>query len=190
MSWIATYTGKSLDLLHPEPDQVHVIDIAVALARMPRFAGHTTEFYSVAQHSVLTAWLCQRSLKLAALLYDASKAYLCDLPRPIKQHLPEYRAAEDRLMRVIAGKYGFAWPVHSDVKQADAVMLETEHRDLMPHSPPWEQRHAEPLPDFTIEPWGMQEACVRLLENLSRYSDLAHEEAGEVEFCSKLTKVG
>lgn len=131
-TWISTYSGKVFDVFRPDPEQIDIIDIAVALSRMPRFAGHTTEFYSVAQHSIHVAELCGPSVKLAALLHDASEAYLVDLPRPIKHAMPEYIAIEALVMRAIADKFGFDFPLSPCVKEADNVMLETEHRDLQP----------------------------------------------------------
>jgi 5'-deoxynucleotidase YfbR-like HD superfamily hydrolase len=67
-----------------------------------------------------------REHKLAALLHDASEAYLVDIPRPIKLKLTEYHPIENNLMRVIAEKYGFHYPLHNAVKQADEKMLQQE----------------------------------------------------------------
>lgn len=176
MTWIATYTGRKVDLVDPQPDMISINDIATALSRMPRFAGHTLEFYSVAQHSRLVAWQCPHDLRLAGLLHDASEAYLCDLPLPIKETLTEYRVAEHRLMSVIADKFGFEWPVPREVKAADLVLLETEHRDLMPQSPAWDRSFAAPIPGFEIEPWTMGVARSRFIELALQYSDVARRE--------------
>ena len=40
--WIQTFTGKRFDLLEPSSKDVDILDIAAALARTPRFAGHTS----------------------------------------------------------------------------------------------------------------------------------------------------
>lgn len=38
---------------------------------------------------------------LGCLLHDASEAYLCDVTRPVKKHIPQYLRAEERLQEVI-----------------------------------------------------------------------------------------
>ena len=39
MSWLGTVTGKKINLLNPDPDQICLEDIAHALEKMPRFNG-------------------------------------------------------------------------------------------------------------------------------------------------------
>lgn len=172
MTWIATYTGKRLDLLDPKPDQIDLNDIVVALARMPRFTGHTTQFYSVAQHSVLVAWQTPMDLRLQAVLHDATEAYLGDLARPIKALCPGYRAIEDRLWHAIAERFGVPVELRPEVRAADDRLLMTEKRDLLPGSPPWEDDHfegVEPLGDFLIEPWSERVAHDRFRDAVSGY---------------------
>lgn len=70
-------------------------------------------------------------IALATLLHDASEAYLLDIPRPIKHMLPQYLEAEDKLMRIIAKKYGFEYPLPEEVKQLDKQFLEIEWEWLM-----------------------------------------------------------
>lgn len=53
------------------------------------------------------------------------------MPSPIKARLPEYKAIEDNLMRVIAEKFGFEYPLSEAVKQVDRSMLEYEYNGLM-----------------------------------------------------------
>ena len=96
--WITTYTGQHFYPLDPRPHEVNMLDIAHALSMICRFNGHTQFFYSVAEHSIRCAyhaheqWPDRIELQLAALLHDASEAYLCDIPRPVKLQLPDYRA--------------------------------------------------------------------------------------------------
>src|SRR5690606_16131204 len=86
---IRTYTGKYLNVRDPQPDQIDIIDIAVGLSRMPRFAGHSVHFLPVAQHCILMSNIVSPENKLAALLHDASEAYLGDIAKPIKALMPD-----------------------------------------------------------------------------------------------------
>lgn len=143
--WIQTFTGRQFWPIDPRPEDVEIEDIAHALSLLCRFTGHVREFYSVAQHSVLVACLVEEQhpdLALAALLHDASEAYLVDVPRPIKPFLDGYRIIEQAVSHVIAERFNVN-PLHLDdqvVKGADRVLLRTEQRDLMPPAHPGEDR--------------------------------------------------
>ena len=128
---IGTYTGKLINVFQPDPELICIEDIAHALSQQCRFSGHTARFYSVAEHSVYCAAMVSGKHKLAALLHDASEAYLVDLPSPIKMAMPEYVDIEDRLMKVIAEKFGFQYPLHMEVKKADKAWLNHEWKGLM-----------------------------------------------------------
>lgn len=128
---IRTFTGIMFNVFNPKPEDVCIEDIAHALSQLCRFSGHTVKFYSVAEHSLKCAELVDEKHKLAALLHDASEAYLVDLPSPIKIAIPDYINIEDKLMRVIAEKYGFEYPLHHEVKKADKTWLSLEWDNLM-----------------------------------------------------------
>lgn len=120
-------------------DMICIEDIAHALSYQCRFGGHLPKFYSVAQHSLNCSYLMDnKELKLAALLHDASEAYLLDIPRPIKQGLSNYKEIEDGLMKLIAEKFGFEYPLHSEVKKIDELMLQLEWDCLMLNKATWE----------------------------------------------------
>lgn len=69
---IETVTGKLVNPSNPSPDSICVEDIAWALSRIPRFAGHTiTEIpYNVAQHSVYVSELVEGVLDGDIPVYD------------------------------------------------------------------------------------------------------------------------
>ncbi len=112
MSWIQTAHNKKLDYLHPSTDQILIEDIATGLSSMPRFAGQLKNWYSVAEHCILAERLYfqgtprpKTNTALAILMHDASEAYMCDVPTPLKKLLPEYQKIESRLMQVIKSKF-------------------------------------------------------------------------------------
>lgn len=131
LNCIRTFQGHYINPCEPDPEMISIGDIAHALSMQPRFGGHLPVFYSVAQHCVLAAEYVAREHMLAALLHDASEAYLIDVPRPVKRQLHNYKEVEDKLMTVIAAKFGFKWPLHEEVKRADEIMLRDEWNNLM-----------------------------------------------------------
>ncbi|MGA3099667.1 MAG: HD family hydrolase [Bryobacteraceae bacterium] len=156
--YFRTYTGKHVHALCPSPEEIDIGDVAHSLSQMCRFVGHTDGFYSIAQHSVLVSELVPRGDALWGLLHDASEAYLCDLPAPIKRD-PEmsfYRIAEDRLMRTICRKFGLPPEMPQSVMAADRLALATEFRDVTTvDDPAWilAECGVAPISDYTIFPW-------------------------------------
>lgn len=132
-AYIQTYSGTRFYPLDPRPEDINIADIAHALSNICRFTGHTKHFYSVAQHCVLMSRFVGHEHKLAALMHDASEAYLADVSRPVKMlgALDSYHVIEHGVMTAIADKFGFQYPLHESVKEADSRMLFTEKRDLM-----------------------------------------------------------
>ena len=165
LPWIQTYTGKKFDFLNPIVDSVCIEDIAHALSNICRYTGHTKEFYSVAQHSVLTVDNVPYEDSLAALLHDATEAYLTDISKPLKTLLPQYRELEDKVHKVISEKFGLPNKLPDSVKEADLRLLATEKRDLLIGEPgEWPIiKTVNPYPE-RIEPWSPKEAETLFLD--------------------------
>lgn len=148
MSFIITRSGLKFDLAKPSADMISTADIAHSLSMQCRFNGHTSEFYSVAQHCCLVADLAPAEDQLAALLHDATEAYVGDLVRPLKEGMREfyechslvslYDEVERKVWWAICRRFGLDTELPPSVKHADLVALATEKRDLMPsHPEPW-----------------------------------------------------
>lgn len=132
---ILTHSGHYLNFLNPDFMHININDIAHALANLCRFTGHTREFYSVAQHSVIVSHLVAPEHALRALLHDASEAYIGDLSSPLKSQSPSYCEIERNLQaKIIEVLTGSTEPDHPSIKHADLIALATERRDLMPHN--------------------------------------------------------
>ena len=123
---IRTYTGKVFDITVLDPDSICIEDIAHALSHVNRFAGHLEKPYSVAQHSFHVANNVSKEFKLAALLHDASEAYIGDMPSPFKKLMPDYKKIEDQIMTAISLKFGFQYPLPKEVKTVDGEFLWVE----------------------------------------------------------------
>lgn len=138
-NWIGTNSGKKIDLDNPQADQVCLADIADGLSKLCRFNGQIKTFYSVAEHCLKVAALVPEKYKLQAILHDASEAYICDIPTPLKRQLgPAYYDVEHRVQKAIGLHFGVDLINLPDVvKQADRVMLCTEHDVLQDKSLDW-----------------------------------------------------
>lgn len=130
MTWITTFSGRHFDYANPQIDSICITDIIHALSNECRYAGHCPQFYSVAQHSVLTSMIVPPAFALEALLHDAAEAYCKDIPSPLKALLPSYRSVEARIDAVIRRRFGLPVVASPEVKRADLIMLATERRDL------------------------------------------------------------
>lgn len=151
---IQTFSGKKFYLINPQPNMICIEDIAHALSMQCRFAGHIKKFYSVAEHSVLVSKLANKENKLAALLHDASEAYIADIVSPFKVFLTNYKELEHNIMLVIAEKFGFTYPFVHDIHESDVAQLKIEAKTLLNAYPQWtdEDRYATPTKSNGIVP--------------------------------------
>jgi hypothetical protein len=136
--WTETYTGIHFWAIDPRPEEVDINDIAHALSQICRFNGHCSKFYSVAQHSVLAAEEAYKMgydimVQLATLMHDASEAYLCDIPRPIKPSLSNYKQIEENLMKCIFERFNIDVSYEdSRIKEIDNNLVCSEATYLLP----------------------------------------------------------
>lgn len=151
MSILETVSGKMVDVLDIPSSGIAFEDIAWAMSRAPRFAGHSTSQlpYSVAQHSTFVGWLAverwkkrwplgeraEQMLPFAwahAHLHDVSEGLLTDIPTPIK-HLPQlagYRELEAQVQTALMREF---FPDFFVLDEHDREIIEqnTKVADLM-----------------------------------------------------------
>lgn len=139
--WMETVSGRRIDILSPDPQQICIDDVAWALSRLPRFCGHSIETLplTVASHSIwvgIYLWekFGSHLIALHGLLHDAHEAFMGDIPFPIKQLpalKPEIQALEERLQRAIYTSLNLPLPsatiVHA-IAEADRQALASEAR--------------------------------------------------------------
>lgn len=149
-SRIETHTGRFVNPLDLQPDDVNIADIAHSLSMQCRFTGMTSRHYSVAEHSVNVMRVVEkrgmasgaftsprdisfRWLLRQALLHDAPETWLPDMAYPIKytDAMKPYRDADAKAWAVIAKVYGVPVELHPWVKDADRRMVTTEKFALM-----------------------------------------------------------
>jgi 5'-deoxynucleotidase YfbR-like HD superfamily hydrolase len=161
--WMQTHTGRRFYPLDPRASEVDPEDIAHALSLLCRYGGHVDRFYSVAEHCVLMSQAVAPEHALAALLHDATEAYVVDVPRPLKINLPDYQQAEAGVELAVWERFGLPMRAGADrvfrpevsplVKEADTRILLDERAALMAatvHA--WGIDSLAPL-DVEVEGW-------------------------------------
>jgi len=152
MSWMQTYTGEQFWFEHLVGNEIVIEDIAHALSNICRFGGHTREFYSVLDHSLLVTRYLERAgassyVQMLGLLHDAHEAYTGDIPTPFKRylwfqedHMTTYmERVQERIMNALLPQPEFL-QIGNDaerraVARADTALLLAEARDLLPRGP-------------------------------------------------------
>ncbi len=149
-----TFSGRVLNLNKVNDWDIDILDIAEALSKQTRFNGHTTTFYSVAQHSVIVSKAIRNEInvhmrndknakkfQLYGLLHDAAEAYIGDIITPVKKFFLQENTAlledlENRILNKVFEKVGLE-PLSNHpsaavaVEGADKIALTTEMRDLL-----------------------------------------------------------
>ena len=177
--FIQTLSGRRVNPLDAAPEDIDPADIARGLANTCRFGGHSKAFYSVAQHSVIVCDLLERDGAtpdelMAALLHDASEAYLGDLPHPIK-HRSElgaaFKVAEKKLEAVIAERFSLP-DASARVKPRDRALLATERRIFSEVTWHWPELDGAEELDLEIDPWPPARAHEEFLHHYERIDGL------------------
>lgn len=176
---MTTYSGAVVDPLADDfvPD---IEDIAHALSMICRYNGHTSRFYSVAEHSVLVArWVggqyrtprLRRRAMRTAILHDGTEAFLGDQARPIKWRLDGYAEMERRVDARICVTFAVApWCQH--LHGADDRIIVDEMTQLM--KGPLHPSLAE------MQPLGVTLPCWSPAEAKAAFLSLWHELEGDL----------
>lgn len=172
-NWIKTRSGRQFSPLRPRAKDVDIYDIAHSLSQQCRFTGHTSSFYSVAEHCVRVAWYLEtQKEKLHGILHDAAEAYFSDIAAPVKVTFDGIDEVEARILRAVYRGLGVRYPtprMQAIVHHADMVLLATEGRDLMGGTKGWRPL-PPPLPS-KVTPMSPEEAKDTYLTMVHLYLD-------------------
>ena len=176
---MTTISGKQVDLINPEPENIDIETIIYGLGCL-RFRNQTKAPITVLQHSVMVSYLCDPKDALQGLLHDASEAYLGDMNKWLKlqPELFEFVEIDERLQRVIYRKFGCAVEMTPSVKEADRIMVRFEgwHPEYGLNAPmsdhpkygPLSQQDLLDLPRghvlFAYSPWKRKMAARKFLD--------------------------
>lgn len=165
--YISTASRIKFDLFHPVAEDVNIEDIAYSLSNICRFNGHTSRFFSVAQHCLLVSHLLMQEtaeLMLLGLLHDAHEAYIGDITISAKQLLNiiiqgdelerALKIAKSSLDHAIYEKFQIDPPTEQEsvmIKMADtsAAVIEAEEFGIQieDDSISWWQEHGYKIND-------------------------------------------
>jgi hypothetical protein len=134
-NWMQLASGNAYYPVDPRACDVRIGDIAHSLAMQCRYGGHSSRFYSVAEHSVLVSKIVPPEFALLGLLHDATEAYVTDVPRPLKGHLSNFEEIEALNWAAIAAAFDLPLELPACIHEADRDICRTEMRVLMPPPP-------------------------------------------------------
>jgi uncharacterized protein len=170
--WMQTQSGLRFFPLDPRPRDFDITDIAHALSMLCRYNGHVDQFYSVAEHCVLISQAVRPEYALDGLMHAAAEAYVGDMIRPLKVNIGQYKAIEDGILYVLAGRFGTTWPIPEEVHEASNRILLTERAALLRNtSHAWDPylESLDPL-DVEIQGWAPAEAKAEFLARFEEVS--------------------
>jgi hypothetical protein len=126
--WLGLSTGGRCYPLGPRPEDFTLPMIAHALSNICRYNGQTSQFWSVAAHSIevaheVYAITKDKRMALDALMHDAGESVLCDIPKPLKPLVANYRLWEDAVDLAIAERFSLSYPMDPIVKTVDSNMV-------------------------------------------------------------------
>lgn len=103
---VRMYSGELVDITAPEPETLHMYDIAWHLGRIIRYNGGIKQDYTVAHHSLIMSYFVPPKYALEALLHDAGEAYMGDIIHPVKVLYPDIATDESYLTGAIMTRFG------------------------------------------------------------------------------------
>jgi hypothetical protein len=161
---IAVFGGSYFNILDPDSTPVSIEAIANGLGNTCRFAGQCSQYYSVAQHSVIGSYFVDPGYEYEFLMHDASEGLIHDITKPLKLQLRDYQAIELRIETSFARQYQFTVPMPEPVKVADLRMLATEQSQIMGHTEEWLLVEGHKPFDVKLEYWEPHVAKQKFLE--------------------------
>lgn len=176
VNFVETYTGRTFFPLAPNVNDITIIDIAHHLANQCRYSGAASFYYSTAQHCCLLADFVQKQPGatpldcLQILIHDAAEAYLVDIPRPIKQHMPQFREWDRSIQMCVRSWLDLGGvPIPPWQDEVDSRIIVDERAQVMSDSGNDWGHNLEPL-GIEIAPWSNILAEQQFLMRYAAYS--------------------
>ena len=130
-AWISTSTGRRFHIFRPTEEEIVLEEAVHALCMLCRFNGHTSEFYSVAQHSIYVSMMCSEENALCGLMHDIPEAYIGDMATPLKRQMYAYNKVESKIWDIVSTKFRLPKKMPTEIKEADKKAFRMEWAYLM-----------------------------------------------------------
>lgn len=166
--WIQTYGGGVFDYTKPEEAKLTFESLVHPLSHIPRFLGHTSRFYSVAQHSIHVSSIIEDPHDaLCGLFHDAHEAFIGDMPRPLQVAFPEARKVEAKIRTAIRKSLGLPEIMSDAVEDADEILLVNEAHQLLGAQPVdnWTKQY-DVKAFYSIPEWSIEEVRTRFRQRM------------------------
>jgi len=145
-AYIETFTGKKFWPLQPLASEIDLIDMVHAVSLECRYGGHVKHMWSVGQHLLAVLQYLRMGrhstyIQFLGVTHDLEEGYLKDIPKPIKDCMPEFERAGKVLQDMIWHEYfGIRKPTEQELailKRADREVLYCEAHYLEVNKTRW-----------------------------------------------------
>lgn len=123
-TYAETRTGRRIDFLNPDPEQISLEDIAWSLSRIRRFNAHNALDCSVAVHSCMVALLAPKEVRVKAFVHDFHEYVTGDVNTTIKHLLPGWYDLEDRIQQAIYKRFDITPPTPEEQRLIDIADIQ------------------------------------------------------------------
>jgi hypothetical protein len=169
--FITTYSGAKFFIDQYNIQDIPIEDIAHALSMNCRFNGHLSEYYSVAEHSIVVSHLVDRDCALEGLLHDITEAFIPDMPRPFKTLITGFEEYEKNLWWAAADHFGLSPNLPENVKYIDKNIVRDEAQRFYSSPPDWINFYESVCPQAVLI--GMSPSIAKM-EFLARFKELTY----------------
>ncbi len=143
-SFLQTYTGKLVSVQKPDPKDLDPLDMIHAISLSCRFNGHCSRLYTVGEHTLNGDFIIRKlagdfaPLRKSWFIHDLTEAYVGDVIRPVKRHLPEFKDIEKVFHKALCEKFGLQGVFNEEgVHQIDNYVVMWEKEYLLPKEVYW-----------------------------------------------------
>jgi 5'-deoxynucleotidase YfbR-like HD superfamily hydrolase len=102
---VTLHSGAEIDFNDINIDNVLLEDIAHHLSRINRWNGLGDHFFSVAEHSIMTAELAPPNKRLGILMHDCEETITGDNITPLKEMIPFLVVLGDKIRDMLLEKF-------------------------------------------------------------------------------------
>ncbi len=123
--------GQKISIFNFERDDLPPLRMSSQLSRIVRFNGAgkgNSYLVNLALHQYLLSLNVgpDRDHQRAALLHDCSEMFMADIVRPVKRHVPDYVAIEERVIARFAKVFDVPLGAFEAIKDADTKISNDE----------------------------------------------------------------